>query len=145
MAVSNKLGVVISKRRLTTRSARPTPVTVSIGAPTLPTGQRDWQCPFRITGGGMRVVEHGYGVDSMQALQTALQGIRHFIDKSGKSFDWLGTETSGFQRSIPWYGDSRFTRRMERLVDAELNREGARMRRRHQARLKRKRAVRKSS
>ena len=145
MAVSNKFGVVIGKRRLTTRSARPTPVTVSIGAPTLPTGQRDWQCPFRITGGGMRVVEHGYGVDSMQALQTALQGIRHFIDKSGKSFDWLGTETSGFQRSIPWYGDSRFTTRMERLVDAELNREGARMRRRHQARQKRKRAISKSS
>lgn len=93
----------------------------------------------------MRVVEHGYGVDSMQALQTALQGIRHFIDKSGKAFDWLGTETSGFQRSIPWYGDSRFTKRMEQLVDAELKREGARMRRRHQARQNPKRAVRKSS
>lgn len=124
---------------------RPEAVIVSLGKPRRPKGERDWECPFRITGGGIRVVDYGYGVDSMQAIQTALQGVRHFIDKSGKSFDWLGTETSGFQRSIPWYGDSRFTKRMERLVDAELKREGARLRRRHQARQKRNRSANKSS
>ena len=143
--MAKTFGPVIGKRRLTTRGARPKPVIVSLGKPRLPRGERDWECPFRITGGGIRVLEYGYGVDSMQALQNALQGIRHALDKSGKSLDWMTTGTTGFQRSIPWYGDSRFTKRMERLVDAELKREAVRLRRRHQARQKRNRAVLKSS
>ena len=145
MAESRKFGEVIGKRRLTTRGVRPKPVIVSLGKPRLPKGTRDWECPFRITGGGIRVLEGGYGVDAMQAIQNALQGIRHFLDKSGKSFDWLGIGIEvGFPRSIPSFGDSRFTRRLEKLVDGELKRNLANLRRRHQARHKRKQAVRKS-
>ncbi len=140
MAVARKFGVILGKRRLTTRGARPKPVIVSLGKPRLPRGEHDWECPFRITGGGIRVLEYGYGVDAMQAIQNALQGIRYFLDQSGKSFDWLGNDIGvGFPRSIPSYGDSRLTRRLEKLVDAELKRNLANLRRRHQGRQKRKR------
>ena len=33
----------------------------------------DWECPFRIHGAGISRVEFGYGIDSMQALTTALR------------------------------------------------------------------------
>jgi len=136
MAVDRKFGAVIGERRLTTRTARPKPVTVTLGKPRLPRGERDWECPFRISGGGIRVLEYGYGVDAIQAVVNALQGIRTFLDKSGKSFDWHGTrmDDGGFQRLIPWYGDSRFTRRLEKLVDSELRREVASLRRRQERR-----------
>ena len=132
MAVARKFGAVIADRRLTTRGARPKPVTITLGQPRLPKGERDWECPFRISGGGIRVLEFGYGVDSMQAVATALQGIRFFLDKSGKSFEWQGMpmDDEGFQRFIPWYRDSRFTRRLEKLVESEVKRGGARLRRR---------------
>ena len=139
VAVSRTLGSVIGERRLIARGARRTRVAITLGKPRLPKGERDWQCPFRISGGGIRVLEYGYGVDAIQAIQTALQGIRHFLDSSGKSLEWEGMPDGGFQRSIPWYGDSRFTKRIERLVDAELTREAARLRRRHQQRQKTRR------
>jgi hypothetical protein len=73
-------------------------VTVSLGMPRLPKGKTDWECPFRISGGGIRVNECGYGVDAIQALQNALGSIR----------------------------------RLEKLIDRELERNLARLRRRRQ-------------
>lgn len=132
MAPPRDLGAVIGERRLTTVSARPQLVTVTLARPRRPKGSQDWECPFRIAGAGIRVFEYGHGIDAIQAIATALQGIRHFLDKSGKSFAWEGTrmDDGGFQRSIPWFGDSRLTRRLERLVDAELKRNVAGFRRR---------------
>jgi hypothetical protein len=134
MAVSTAFGPVIAERKLTTAGVRPKAITITLGKPRLPKGERDWECPFRISGSGIRVLENGYGVDSMQAVTNALQGIRYFLDKSGKSFEWFGIPINGggFQRFIPWYGDSRFTRRLEKLIDVELKREVARLRRRHE-------------
>jgi len=133
IAVSRTFGPVIAERTLTTAGVRPKTITITLGKPRLPKGERDWECPFRIAGGGIRVLENGYGVDSMQSVTNALQGIRYFLDKSGKSFEWLGVpmDDGGFQRFIPWYGDSRFTRKLEKLVDSEVKREGTRLRRRH--------------
>ena len=136
VTTSKRLGIVIGERQLTTRGGRPKTVTVTLGTPRLPKGAQDWECPFRISGGGMRVLEYGYGVDAIQALQTALAGIRHFLDKSGQSFDWLGMSMDVglcFPRPIPSYGDERLTRKLETLVDRELERNVALLRRRHEA------------
>jgi hypothetical protein len=81
----------------------------------------------------MRALEYGYGVDAIQALQTALGGIRYFLDESGQSFEWfdLGMDVA-FPKSIPSYGDERLTKRLETLNDRELRRNLTRLRRRHQ-------------
>ena len=85
----------------------------------------DWECPFRIRGRGVSVVEFGYGVDSMQALTTALEGIRVLLDGKFGSFVWeeggVLVDHSGIQRQIPLPGGA-VTRRLERLIDRELNR-----------------------
>ena len=126
-------GPVLGQRKLSTRGTAPRPVTVTLGQPRLPKGERDWECPFRISGAGIRVLEYGYGVDAIQALQTALGGIRNVLDKSGKTFEWSGLPIEvGFPRSIPSYGDTRLTKKLEMLVDVELKRNLARLRGRHE-------------
>lgn len=123
---------MIGQRKLSTLGTTPKTVTVTLGVPRLPKGERDWVCPFRISGAGIRVTEYGYGVDAIQALQTAIGGIRHFLDKSGKSFEWSGLPIEvGFPRVIPSYGDTRLTKKLEKMVDAELERNLTRLRRRY--------------
>lgn len=135
-----KFGPVLGQRILSTRGAAPKTVTISLGRPRLPKGERDWECPFRISGAGFRVLEYGYGVDAIQALQTALGGIRNVLDKSGKTFEWFGLPIEvGFPRSIPSYGDTRLTKKLETLVDSELKRNVAGLRRRHQQKQARRR------
>jgi hypothetical protein len=123
---------MIAERRLIVRGAPKTRVVVSLGAPRKRRGQTDWECPFRIRGAGLTRVEYGYGVDSVQALTTALEGIRALLDNSGQSLSWedvLPDET-GFQRLIPISFGTAFSRRLERLLDREITRQLQRMRRR---------------
>jgi hypothetical protein len=138
--VRTVLGAVIGERQLATGGVRPKRVTVSLGMPRLPRGEQDWECPFRITGAGMRVLECGYGVDAIQAIQTALGGIRYFLEKSGKPFEWFDLPVDvAFPKSIPSYGDERLTKRLETLIDRELKRNLTRLRRRHQRKQARQR------
>lgn len=83
---------------------------------------RNWECPFRIRGAGVSVVEFGCGVDSMQALTTAFEGIRAVLDRTFRSVSWESylPGDSGFQRQIPILFGGKFARRLERLVDREV-------------------------
>lgn len=104
---------------------------MSLGQPR--PSKNDWECPFRIRGAGISILEFGYGVDSMQALTTALEGIRVLLDEKFGSPVWEDggpiIDHSGFQRQLPLLGGV-FTRRLERLVDRELNRHLREMQRR---------------
>ena len=132
-ARSSGFGPMIGQRKLRTPRTAPKTVTVSLGQPRLPKGKTDWECPFRISGGGIRGNESGYGVDAIQALQNALGSIRSVLDQSSQSFEWLGLPLDvAFPRSIPSYGDERLTKRLEKLMDRELERNVTRLRRRHQ-------------
>ena len=134
MSRSRKFGAVIARRRLTIVGASRRVVFVSIGQPRRMPGTSDWECPFRISGAGLRLFDCGYGVDAMQALITALGGIRFRLDSMGKSFSWLGTQYTGFDRSIPFWGDAAATRRLERLVDREVLRYVRELKRKHDTR-----------
>jgi hypothetical protein len=98
----------------------------------------DWECPFRISGSGVSIVEFGYGVDSMQALTTALDGIRALLDENFGSLEW--EENAGFQRSIPILFGAAFSRRLERLVDREINRHVRQLKRRRRGGMRKQRA-----
>jgi hypothetical protein len=118
--VREKFGPVLVRRRLVLADSSRRAVTVSIGQPRRTPGTPDWECPFRITGGGLSRIDYGYGVDSMQALINALLGLRVVLESTGKSFSWLGADyIIGFPRVIPCWGDVSWTRRMERLVERE--------------------------
>ena len=118
-----QLGPVIAERRLVSRGNARVRVRVSLGQPRPSKG--DWECPFDIRGQGVSILEFGYGVDSMQALTTAVEGIRVLLNENFGSLVWedggVLVDHSGFQRQIPLLSGA-FTRRLDRLVDRELNR-----------------------
>ena len=135
------LGTVIAERRLHVRGAPQRAVVVSLGKPRKSNGTEDWECPFRIVGTGIRVVEYGRGIDAFQALTMALEGIRYYLDRSSTPLVWgdVFDDHSGFQRVIPLLPESAEIRSMERIVDRELRRRLAMRERRHKERTRRRR------
>jgi hypothetical protein len=100
--------------------------------------KQDWECPFRVVGLGVRSVQYGYGVDSMQALATALEGIRVTLEKSGTRFTWIGSSEpgdAGFERLVTTSFGVRFTQRLNRLIDKEIKSLVEGLKRRHLRRL----------
>ena len=94
-------GPVIAQRRLVSRDHWRKRLRVSLGKPRW--NKREWECPFRISGAGVSELEFGYGLDSMQALTTALDGIRAVLDEKFGSLAWEDVlpDDSGFQRQKP--------------------------------------------
>ena len=132
-----RIGTILAERQLAEQVSGKV-VRVSVGTPRPGTNGAEWECPFRIHGAGLSRVEFGYGVDSMQALTTALDGIRALLDESGLALGWrLGPGRpyvwdgeTGFTRSIPIALGPTVRRRLERLVDVQLQREVQRLERR---------------
>ena len=60
----------------------------------------------------------------MQAVTTALEGIRVVLERKFGALSWEGVfpHHSGFQRALPLTLDPAFSRRLERLVDREYKR-----------------------
>ena len=132
-----RIGTILAERQLAEQGSGKV-VRVSIGAPRPGTGGADWECPFRIHGAGISRVEFGYGVDSMQALTTALDGIRALLDEAGLALGWkvgagrdaIWQGETGFARSIPIALGAQVSKRMERLFFREIRRETERLERR---------------
>jgi hypothetical protein len=81
VAEKKGLGCVIARRVLGEESSYQETI-VSIGAPRrIPGG--DWICPFHIDSVIDSRVQFGHGVDSIQALQSSLQGIHVAWRKPG--------------------------------------------------------------
>lgn len=124
-----RIGTILAERLLAAPGSAAV-VRVSLGVPRQLSGDADWECPFRIHGAGISRVESGRGIDSMQALTTALDFIRVLLDESGLDLGWkmgpgrqdVFQGETGFARSIPFALGPAFTRRLERLVDRELER-----------------------
>jgi Domain of unknown function (DUF6968) len=120
--VTRPFGPIVAERNLVAFNHEGERVRVTLGMPRW--NRREWECPFRIRGAGVSEVEFGYGVDSMQALTTALEGIRFVLDKKFGSLGWEDVlpDDSGFQRLIPITFGKAFSKRLERLVDGECRR-----------------------
>ena len=113
-------GPVIGVRRLSRAGSQK--VTVSLGKPRRMKSGKDWECPFRIAGLGTRGIQYGYGVDAVQALTTAFEGIRVTLERSGKRLSWIGGNPGdpGFERPVPSALGLKFLRRLNRMIDRQV-------------------------
>lgn len=114
-------------------------VTVTLEKPVETIPGEEWKCNYKISGISKRpVASHAYGVDSMQALQGALEFINVALNKAGDC-SWFSTidaswlkgnpvGMTGFSRSIPWDLGADFTERMTKLVTDEWFKEIKRLR-----------------
>jgi len=126
---SVRLGTIIASRTL--READGARVTVQFGRPRR--SDKDWLCPFRIVGLSNDVVHRAYGVDSLQALQLAIDAARAMVRSCGRPLDWLGQSDLGFGRTVPGFIGQRRVDRLNRAVDREVKLWGRAIRRRAQA------------
>ena len=139
-----RIGTILAERELAEQVSGKV-VRVSLGAPR-PRADGDFECPFRIHGAGMSRVEFGYGIDSMQALSDALQGIRVRLDESSLALGWkfgpgrqdIWHDETGFARSIPIVLGAALSRRLERLFFREIRLETQRLERRAKRKSKQK-------
>src|SRR5262245_33466883 len=84
---------------------------VSLGEPEQ-VAKQEWRCPYKIRGAGIRRVDYAYGVDALQALSLAFQGIRALVDSLPHNLGWMGEPMElAFPRTIPYFGSKKFTRR----------------------------------
>jgi hypothetical protein len=106
-------------RRLRVRGSRRT-VLVRLGKPRR--AGRDWRVPVQIRGVGSAELLDGFGVDAIQAVINALEGIRVTLAKSGQHLTWVGGRSgdTGFPRVVPNIGSPQLRQRLEQLIDREV-------------------------
>ncbi|MFY0527226.1 DUF6968 family protein [Archangium gephyra] len=118
------LGTVIAERTLTVGGQGDSSVRIRIGKPRKDRATGDYFCPYSLEGLGDRTVREAWGMDSMQALQNALQAIRLGLTPHAKALSWAGGQDGwlGFPKVIPDLFGPAFTLRLEKLVDRETDR-----------------------
>ncbi|WP_373691650.1 DUF6968 family protein [Hyalangium versicolor] len=118
-------GAIIAERVLTVVGSKAR-VHVRIGKPKKDRSSGDYTCLFSIEGLGEPLVQQSWGIDAIQALQLAMQGIRKALLPHVKRLRWGGSEAGGlgFPMAIPESFGVKFSRRVERMVQLETDRFG---------------------
>lgn len=119
VAMKHNFGEILGERKLHRKVGKKNVAAiVTLGTPRRKQNG-DWECLFHVTGQG---VQRGYGVDAIQALSTALEGIRVMLERSGQQFSWLGGEYTGFDRLVTTSFGAKFNARLNRIIDREFAR-----------------------
>jgi hypothetical protein len=115
-----ELLMVIAERVLSVVGEPDGTLVVRIGQPR-PSEPEGWACDFAVVGleGGSGVV---YGVDSLQALQNAVDAARVTLKSSRLVCTWAGGVPGevGLPRTVPTFEGSGFREKIERHIDREL-------------------------
>jgi hypothetical protein len=108
-------------------------VTVQLGRPRRRrTGE--FECPYRVRGLGRAKIGRALGEDSVQALQLAFEAVRLELEPHAAMLTWYGAlGETGFPQYVPYTLGGRFRKRLEAMVNREIEREGRRLERRSKA------------
>jgi hypothetical protein len=89
---------------------------------------RDWTCGYHIEGLGPDRTGTATGEDGIEALQSALAAVRRELEPFGGRLTWRGEPGElGLPHLVPDYFGGEFRRRLERVVQAEIEREARRL------------------
>jgi hypothetical protein len=117
------LGRPIARRTLIEDGVTGREIVISIG---LPRPYRlskngDWECPFLIEGVGEPKVETACGVDSLQALILAIEGLRVRLEQTGRNFVWLDPNLGvDIPLYVPTVYGKRLVERVSRAIEREI-------------------------
>lgn len=124
--MARALGTVVAERILKVVGAEDSLVRIRVGKPRKDRSSGDYFCPFVIEGLQEDLVRQAWGIDSMQALHSAMQAIRLMLAPHARKLTWEGGDRGnlGLPMTIPDLFGARFSRRLEVLVERETNRHG---------------------
>lgn len=111
------IGVVVASRVITLRNSRAQKITISIGRPrrSLPSS---WQCSYLIKGMGAPIIGRAGGVDALQALLMAIEGVRVTLERTGHRFVWLDPENGlGIPFLVPLVHGKSVEDRVREVID----------------------------
>jgi hypothetical protein len=95
----------------------------------------EFECPYRVRGLGRTKVGRALGGDSVQALQLAFEAVRLELEPHAAILTWYGAcGETGFPQYVPYSFGGRFRKRLETLVNREIEREARRLEHRSKAR-----------
>lgn len=96
-------------------------VVISLGAPQQVAAE-EWTCAFRIEGIPPDEIQQAHGLDGLQALVLAVEGIRTTLVRSGRSLTWEGGEPGdpGIPQIVPHGFGLIVSRHLEHLINEEL-------------------------
>jgi hypothetical protein len=94
---------------------------------------KDWACRIVISNIGMTDPLLAYGVDPMQAVILALEGVRVTLSNTGTSWRWIHAEPdeTGIPKFVPIGFGRKFASHLESLIDAETEKLADAAERRH--------------
>lgn len=124
VAAPRALGTIIAERVLLFTEPGRTSARVRIGRPRKDRATGDYFCPYLLKGLGDQRVSEAWGVDSLQALQNALQAIRLALEPHVNHLRWEGGQDGwlGFPKAIPDLFGPKFTLQLEKWVERETDR-----------------------
>jgi len=119
----SEIGRIVAQRTLIEGIADKTrEVVVSLMAPRH-RSDGEWECAFRIDGREEPIVRSSIGVDSLQSLMTAIQGIRMTLEATGGRFGrYRPGDGAGINQQIPMWFGARAEARVNRAVEREMAR-----------------------
>lgn len=134
--MAGSFGVIVAERTLTLVGRTSAQVRVIIGRPRKDRGSSDYFCPYRLEGIGDGQPQRAWGVDSVQALQLAMQAIRARLEPHTDELEWLGGRggSLGFPKVIPDVFGPKLTHRLEKMVEREMDRYARTLERRSRSR-----------
>jgi hypothetical protein len=121
----SRLGTVVAERILErTGSARR--VRARLGR-LRPSRRAPWECPYQVLGVGDSRVRVALGEDALQTVVLACAGLRAQLSEALAS--WLGIGAGGIPPFIPDIFGAQFTARLESVVNKEIAKLTARLKR----------------
>lgn len=93
-------------------------VVVRIGRPQMVPTSTVWRCPFEVRGLPETIKDFGFGIDSIHAIQMALDGIRRALVMSDIDLNWEGARAAdpGFPMVLPMGFGREFEQRMDKMI-----------------------------
>lgn len=114
----------IGLRRLTSNIESNKPILLVLKQPMITPGYDDWECTFQILKEDTQALlfeDKGYGIDSLQALIDAIEGIHHALKKHFSEYEWLlQNGNSGVPRMTPIHLPASYTEKIMRCIDTQL-------------------------
>jgi hypothetical protein len=80
----------------------------------------NFRCAFRLTGLNRGETVYAGGIDALQALVNALDGIATQLRESGRGLTWMGGEP-GLRRQVPIFLGPEVANEIESLIEGKID------------------------